>query len=434
MSDKKQEQPRAPKGTFDILPQDQKYWERVLHVSKNLSQNYGFEKIDTPVFESGEVYSTTVGEATDVIEKQMYYLKSRGKEKLVLRPEGTAGVARAYLENALFQLPQPQKLYYHGPFFRHEQPQAGRFRQFHQFGLETIGDGDPIYDAEIINVFFQILTKLELKNLVIEMNSIGCKVCRPRYKASLLKYYKPRQKNLCVDCKRRLAINPLRLLDCKEESCAPYKANAPQFVDKLCEECKTHFKLVLEYLDELAVPYILNPHLVRGLDYYTKTVFEIFSDENMGNAAPRAAQAALGSGGRYDDLVRMLGGRDKVSAVGGAIGFERVIGQMKKQGVKLHNIWEPEVLIVQIGPSAKKKALKLFEDLRKSGIKVTHSFGKDSIKSQLSIGNRLKVKMALILGQKEIFDESIIIREMDSGVQETIPMDQLVERLKEKLR
>lgn len=433
--EKKPEQVQTPKGTFDILPEDQKYWDRVLSVARGVAQSYGFEKIDTPIFEDAEVYTRTVGDTTDIIEKQMYSVKSRGKEKLVLRPEGTAGVARAYIDHGMHQLPQPQKFFYTGPFFRHEQPQAGRYRQFHQFGLETIGDIDPIYDAEVISVLYQTLLKLELKNLVVEINSIGCKVCRPRYKSALLKYYKPRVKDMCQDCKRRISVNPLRLLDCKEEVCQPHKKGAPHSVDKLCDECKTHFKSVLEYLDELSVPYLLNPYLVRGLDYYTKTAFEIFYEEEITQQGtqPRVGQSALGGGGRYDDLIRALSG-PKAPAVGGALGFERVIGQMKKQEVKVPELWEPDVLVVQIGPSAKRKALKVFEDLRKAGIKTTHAFGKDSLKSQLTIGNRLKVKIALIIGQKEIFDETIIVREMDSGVQETIPMDRLLDRLKEKMK
>lgn len=419
-----------PKGTFDILPSDEKYWERVENVAKNISREYGFVKIETPIFEHSNVYLRTIGEATDVVEKQMYYLKTKG-DKLVLRPEGTAGIARAYLVNGLFEQPQPVKLFYFGPFFRYEQPQSGRFRQFHQFGLELIGDQDPINDAEIINILCEIFNKFGVKNLAIELNSIGCKLCRPKFKSALLKYYRPKVKNLCQNCKQRIDVNPLRLLDCKEEGCRKFIENAPQIVDKLCEDCKNHFKLVIEYLDELGLPYILNPHLVRGFDYYTKTVFEIFYEDSIENHKPN--QLALASGGRYDYLVKELGGR-AAPAVGGAFGFERLIGQMKKQNVKINDLFEPEVFVIQLGPTAKKKALKLFENLRKSGFKAAQSFGKDSLATQLARADRLKVKTALILGQKEIFDESIIIKEMDTGVQETIPMEKLMERLKEKLR
>lgn len=418
-----------PKGTFDILPSDEKYWEKVENVAKNISREYGFNKIETPVFEHSIVYLRTIGEATDVVEKQMYYLKN--KDKLALRPEGTAGVARAYITNGLFEQPQPVKLFYFGPFFRHEQPQSGRFRQFHQFGWEVIGDQDPINEAEIINILCEILYKLGIKNLVIELNSIGCKVCRPKFKSVLLKYYRPKVKNLCQNCKQRIDVNPLRLLDCKEENCRQFIENAPQIVDKLCEECKNHFKLVIEYLDELGLPYILNPHLVRGFDYYTKTVFEIFYEDNIENHKP--GQLALASGGRYDYLVKELGGRP-APAVGGAFGFERVIGQMKKQNIKINDLFEPEVFVVQFGPIAKKRALKLFENLRKNGFKAAQSFSKDSLATQLGRADRLKVKTALILGQKEIFDETIIIKEMDTGVQETVPMEKLIDRLKEKLR
>lgn len=424
-----QEEIALPKGTFDILPSDEKYWERVENIAKNISREYGFVKIETPIFEHSNVYLRTIGEATDVVEKQMYYLKN--KDKLVLRPEGTAGVARAYITNGLFEQSQPVKLFYFGPFFRHEQPQSGRFRQFHQFGLEVIGDQDPINDAEVINIFFEIFNKLGVKNLVIELNSIGCKTCRPKFKSALLKYYRPKVKNLCQNCKQRIDANPLRLLDCKEESCQQFIENAPQIVDKLCEDCKNHFKSVIEYLDELGLPYNLNPYLVRGFDYYTKTVFEIFYEDNIENH--KRGQLALASGGRYDYLVKELGGR-LAFAFGGAFGFERVIGQIKKQNVKINDLFDPEVFVVQLGPIAKKKALKLFENLRKNGFKAAQAFGKDSLATQLSRADRLKVKTALILGQKEIFDESIIIKEMDTGVQETVPMEKLIERLKEKLR
>ncbi len=428
---------QAPKGTFDILPEDQKYWEKVRKVVKHIALGYGFERIDTPVIEDAEVYSLSAGEATDVVEKQMYTFQTRGNDVLALRPEGTASIMRAFLEGGMANAPQPVKLYYIAPMFRYEQPQAGRWRQHHQAGLEVIGDQDAIYDAEIIFMFTVMTGELGLKNLNVEINSIGCHKCRPGYRSQLLRYYRPRVARLCKDCKRRLKKNPLRLLDCKEEKCEELKINAPNLIDNLCEECHDHFKQVLEYLDELAVPYALNPHLVRGFDYYTKTVFEVFlEDEHAegGSEKPHErSRLALGGGGRYDGLAKLFGAKD-TPAVGGAIGLERLIGVMKKQGVKVPPLYRPEVFLTQLGVLAKKKSLKLYEELRKSGITVAEAFGKDSIKAQLRSADRLGVKLSLILGQKEAIDGVILMREMDTGVQEEVPLERVVKVIKEKLK
>lgn len=282
---------QRPKGTYDILPDDQKYWEKARKVVKNIALSYGFERIDTPVIEYSDLYAASVGAATDIIEKQMYSFKSRGGDMLSLRPEWTAGVMRAFIENGMVNLSQPVKLYSFGPIFRYEQPQAGRYRQFFQANLEAIGSVDPIYDAQMISAFLIICNELGLKNLKVEINSIGCGKCRPPFRNQLLRYYKPRFTKLCKDCKRRLKDNPLRLLDCKEETCQELKANAPNLIDNLCEDCHGHFKSVLEYLDETEVPYALNLHLVRGLDYYTKTVFEVFlEDEHLDNGDEKTHQ------------------------------------------------------------------------------------------------------------------------------------------------
>ena len=444
---------QVPKGTFDILPDDQKYWKKVRSAVSDVAQSYGFGRIDTPMFEYSDLYMASVGEATDVVEKQMYSFKSKGGDMLSLRPEGTAGVARAYIENGMTNLPQPVKLYYTGPMFRYEQPQAGRFRQFHQAGLEVIGDMDPIYDAEVINAFMVICRELGLQNLNVEMNTIGCNKCRSDFRSQLLRYYKPRAAKLCRDCKRRLKENPLRLLDCKEEKCEQLKTHAPNLIDHLCEECHSHFKAVLEYLDETEIPYSLNPHLVRGFDYYTKTVFEVFlEDEHIAgdddNQRPQRAEQsshdggnekahqrsklALGAGGRYDNLVKLLGGKD-APAVGAGLGLDRIIGAMKQQGVKVPPIYKPDVFLVQLGALSKKKCLKLYEELRQSGIAVAEAFGKDSIKTQLRAADRESVALSLILGQKEVIDGVVIVRDMASGAQETVPLEKVIKIIKDKL-
>ncbi|MCR4323137.1 MAG: histidine--tRNA ligase [Candidatus Azambacteria bacterium] len=437
MATKTKKQFQSPKGTFDILPEDQKYWERVRKVIARVTLGYGFERIDTPIIEDADIYALAAGETADVVEKQMYVFKSKGGDTLALRPEGTAGVMRAFLQHGMSQLPQPVKLYYVAPMFRYEQPQAGRYRQHHQAGFEIIGDQDPVYDAQVIHMYLVIAEELGLKNLSIEINSIGCAKCRPTYRAQLLRYYRSRTAKLCKDCKRRIKKNPLRLLDCKEEKCEQMGVNAPNLIDHLCPECHDHFKNVLEYLDETGVPYTLNPHLVRGFDYYTKTVFEVFlEDEHLegGNEKThQRAKLALGGGGRYDYLAKTLGGRE-TPAVGAGLGMERLIGVMKKQGIKVPQLYKPDVFLVQLGALSKKKGLRLFEELRKAGILVAESFGKDSIKAQLRSADRLGVKMSLILGQKEAIDGVILLREMETGAQESIEIEKIAKVIKERLK
>ena len=437
MTAKAKKQFQAPKGTFDILPEDQKYWEKVRKVIKHVALGYGFERIDTPAIESSDLYALSAGETTDVVEKQMYTFKSRGGDALTLRPEGTISVMRSFLEHGMQQLPQPVKLYYMAPMFRYEQPQAGRYRQHHQAGFEILGDQDPIYDAQIIHVCLLAGEELGLKNLSVEINSIGCSKCRPTYRTQLLRYYRSRAAKLCKDCKRRMKKNPLRLLDCKEEKCQQMHAHAPNLIDHLCQECHDHFKLVLEYLDETGIAYVLNPHLVRGFDYYTKTVFEVFlEDEHVEGGSEKSHQRsklALGGGGRYDNLAKALGGKE-VPAVGGSLGMERIIGVMKKQDVKVPALFKPDVFLVQLGALSKKKSLRLFEDLRKSGIIVAETFGKDSIKAQLRSADRLGVKISLILGQKEAIDGVVLLREMDSGVQESVELEKIIKVVKERLK
>ncbi|MBI2038345.1 MAG: histidine--tRNA ligase, partial [Candidatus Nealsonbacteria bacterium] len=266
---------QSPTGMHDILPEEQKYFEKISDVVKDTADFYGFEKIDTPILESAELFLKGVGMSTDIIEKQMFLLRTKGGDTLALRPEGTSPVARAYIEHGMMNLPQPVKLWYLAPFFRYEHPQAGRFRQFWQFGFEILGEFSPALDAQVIQIFYNILKELKLKNLVVQVNSIGDSACRPYYKKILVSYFKTRVNSLCSDCRRRLKENPLRILDCKEEKCQRIVAGSPQIIDHLCEPCHRHFKEVLEFLEEMGLPYHLNPYLVRGLDYYTKTVFEI---------------------------------------------------------------------------------------------------------------------------------------------------------------
>jgi len=412
----------------DILPEEQVYWQKIIQVVKNIASAYGFEKIDTPILEETALFAKGTGSTTDIVEKEMYSLKTKGGDDLSLRPEFTPGIIRAYLENGLFSWPQPVKLYSLGPLFRHEHPQAGRYRQFHQINFEIIGEKNPVLDSEIIHLFFIIFKELGLKKINIQINSIGCPSCRPVFRKLLVDYYRNKTKLICADCQERLKKNPLRLLDCRREKCQEITEGAPQIIDDLCSECRSHFKNVLEFLDELDLPYFLNSHLVRGLDYYTKTVFEFWPEETEGKA-----QIALAAGGRYDDLVKLLGGRP-TPAVGAAAGLERIIALMKAQAVKTLNKPLPRLFLVQLGDLGRKKSLKLFEELRKAGLAAAASFSRDSIKAQLKIADKLGVKFSLILGQKEALDKTILIRDMSSGVQEIVPTEKVIKELKKRLK
>jgi histidyl-tRNA synthetase len=425
---KKQKVFQAPRGMRDILPDEQIYWRKFVKVAEDLAEDYGFQKIETPILEDAELFTRGTGASSDIVTKQMYTLKTAGGDTLALRPEGTPGVVRAYLENGLVNLPQPLKLYYYGPMFRHENPQAGRYRQFFHFGLEAIGGKEAVIDAQIIQWCFNFLKAVGLKKVNVQINSLGCHQCRPSYRRALLDYYRYRKNRICPDCRRRMQENPLRLLDCKEEKCQPIKAQAPALIDHLCEECHAHFKEVLEFMDELEIPYFLNNALVRGLDYYTKTVFEFFWEEGE-----VAAQTALGGGGRYDNLMKIFGGK-ATPAVGVALGVDRIIYLMKKEQIKIAPFYNPKVFLVQLGNRAKRKSMKLFETLQQEGISAAESLSRDSIKAQLKIADRLGVKLALILGQQEALENTVIIRDMQTGEQETVPQEKIIEELKKRFK
>ena len=417
-----------PTGMHDILPEDQKYVQRIYDVSENIAKFYGFEKIDTPVLEETALFERGTGLSTDIVQKQMYSFRTKGGDYLVLRPEGTPSIVRAFIQYGMQNLPQPLKLYYFGPFFRYENPQAGRYRQFWQFGLEIFGEENPVADSQIIQIFSNILEEIGLKNLIVEVNSIGDNQCRPYYKKLLVSYLKSREQALCSDCRRRIKENPLRVLDCKEEKCQRIKTQAPQIIDHLCEECHNHFKEVLEFLEAIELPYRLNPYLVRGLDYYTKTVYEIFQDTEDGRQ-----QGALAGGGRYDALAKLLGGKD-TPAVGGAAGIDRIAKLMKVRNVKIPKGPSPKIFLAQLGNLAKRKSLKLFEEFRKAKIPVLETFGRDSLKAQLNRANRLDVRFTLILGQKEALEGTIIIRDMASGRQDTVKLAKVIEEMKKRLK
>ena len=418
---------QTPTGMRDVLPEDWPYFQRIYDVARNIMQFYGFGHIETPILEEEELFSRGVGLSTDIVQKEMYALKTKGGDFLALRPEGTAPVMRAYLEHGMQSLVQPVKLWYFGPFFRYEKPQAGRYRQFWQFGLEILGESAPVIDVQVIEIVYNILRELRLKNLIVEVNSIGDKNCRPHYKRLLVRYLKPRISGLGAECQRKLKENPLRILDSKDEKCRRIVSQAPQIIDYLCDECHQHFKETLEFLEATSIPYRLNPYLVRGLDYYTRTVFEVFEEREDGN------KNALAGGGRYDLLSEVMGGED-VPAAGAALGVERVIDLMKEKEIGVREEKKARVFLAQLGVSAKRKSLEIIEMFRKARIPLAESLAKDSLRSQLTLADKLGVNFTLILGQREVLEGTIIVRSMKNGEQKTIKIEKVVDFLKKKLK
>ena len=427
MSDKLNIQ--SPKGMHDLLADEYVLYQNVFDKAEEIASYYGFKPIQTPHLESVGLFTATVGATSDIVEKQMYYVKSDGNSNLVLRPEGTAPVMRAYIEHGLHTLPQPVMLWYKGSFFRHENPQKGRFREFFQFGLEIIGESKPIGEVMIIQIFTLALKELGLGPVIVHINSVGDKECRGEYRKKLIVYYRKHLPNLCKDCKRRFKENPLRLLDCKETKCAEIKRNAPQSIDSLCAPCKQHFKETLEFLENNGINYYLNTKLVRGLDYYTRTVFEIFLDQEESSEGQLLALAA---GGRYDPLAKILGKRD-IPAVGGGMGADRVAMVMQEKRIAPKPKRTPKVFLIQLSQSAKQKSMSIIEMFRTASIYIAQSISKDNLNSQLSLASKMKVPYVLILGQKEVLENSIMVRDMDTGAQESVPMEKVVEIIKKKI-
>lgn len=420
----------------DVLSEDQSYFRRIWEAVDEIARFYAFSKIDTPMVEYSELFEKGTGITTDIVEKQMYAFRTKGGDALALRPEFTPGIVRAFIQHGMFAWPQPVKLYTYGPLFRYEHPQQGRYRQFNQFDFEVFGEQSAAIDAQVIQIFYTILKELKFGHLIIEVNSIGDYQCRPYYKKVLVNFLRPRQYSLCADCRRRIKENPLRVLDCKEEKCQRVKSQAPQMIDHLCEECKRHFKSLLEFLDEADLPYHLDPYLVRGLDYYTKTVFEIFSEgtaQQDQDGSQTMQRSALVGGGRYDALVKLMGGKD-VPAVGAAAGVERIIALMKEKQLPAAEEPSPKVFLAQLGDLPKKKSLKLLEELRKAKINISEALGRDSLRTQLARADKLQVEYTLILGQREVLDNTIVIRRMDTGEQATVKLNKVVDELKTRLR
>ncbi len=412
---------KSPRGTVDILPEDQSYWRYIEKTALDICHLYGFQRVDTPVFEDAGLFTRSIGEGTDIVNKEMYVFCDQSGNEIALRPEGTAPVCRAYIEHGMDNRPQPVKLYYLAAIFRYERPQAGRYRQHYQFGCEAIGDSSPVLDAEIIDMAWNFFVSLGLKQLSLQVNSIGCKQCRPHYLKTLKSFYSEQVQGMCQDCQTRLEKNTLRLLDCKKPVCQNMADHAPRSSDHLCQECEEHFKSVSQYLKLLGIPFSMNHRMVRGLDYYTKTVFEIHPPEE-------AAQSAMGGGGRYDNLIEELGGKS-TPAIGFATGMERIILNLKKQQVTVPVPAKPRLFIACIGEEAKEEGVKLSSRLRQEGISVLMAAGDKSLKAQLRQANSLSVDQVAILGDDEVRSGEVTLRDMSTSEQQRVALGKIEEFL-----
>ncbi len=412
---------RAPRGTADLLPADQKYWRHIESKAMGLCRTYGFGRLDTPVFENAGLFVRSVGEGTDIVEKETYTFEDRGGESVSLRPEGTAPVCRAYLEHGMQVLPQPVRLYYFCPVFRYERPQAGRYREHHQFGVEVLGDADPSVDAEVIELGWNFMASLGLSGLSLVVNSIGDSNCRPAYSGRLKDYYSQHFDRLCADCRTRLERNPLRLLDCKQPGCHAIGTEAPRSSEYLCAECQEHWDRLLGYLAIIGVPYTMDHRMVRGLDYYTRTVFEIHPAEEGG-------QSTILGGGRYDGLIEQLGGKP-TPGFGFATGIERMALNLKRQEVDVPDEPAPRYLVASTGQDARNVALDIAARMRRQGVGAILSGGNRSLRGQLRHANALGVDYVVIVGEDELANGQVTVRNMLEGGQEAVPVARFFQRL-----
>jgi histidyl-tRNA synthetase len=413
---------RTARGTSDILPEEQGYWRLVERAITETAGLYGYRRIDTPVFEETGLFRRSAGEYTDVVQKEMYTFEDKGGNSLTLKPEGTPPVCRAYIQHGMHSLPQPVKLYYVSPIFRYDRPQAGRYRQHHQFGCEAIGEADPALDAELIDTAWNFYRSLGLTQISLQLNSIGCRKCRPGYIEALKEHYAAYGGGLCADCLVRLENNPMRLLDCKQASCQGAADSAPMSADYLCNDCQEHFISLQKYLGLLEIPFQLNHRMVRGFDYYTRTVFEIVPPGG-------GSQSSLGGGGRYDDLIEELGGRP-TPAIGFATGIERIILNLKEQEIDFTAAHGVKVLITYLGEEAKDISVKLAAQLRRAGISAVTSTGGKSLKAQMRQANNLGARYAVIIGEEEVSNGTVVLRDMTGAQQQTVAAGDLPATLK----
>ncbi|ABN52564.1 MAG TPA: histidine--tRNA ligase [Hungateiclostridium thermocellum] len=413
---------QAPKGTKDILPSEVYKWHYIEKEIAKLCHDFGYKEIRIPVFEHTELFQRGVGDTTDIVQKEMYTFLDKGQRSITLRPEGTAGVVRSYIENGMASLPQPVKLYYNITAYRYENVQKGRYREFHQFGVEAFGAPGPSIDVEIISMVKLFFDRLGIKEISLNINSIGCPVCRAEYNKKLMDYLRPNLSKLCATCNTRFERNPLRIIDCKEESCKKITANAPALVENLCDDCKNHFEGLKAGLENLGIDYKIDKNIVRGLDYYTKTVFEFVSD-NIG------AQGTVCGGGRYDGLVEACGGKP-TPGIGFAMGLERLLMVMENQGIKFPESKKPDIFIAAIGDKANSYAEKMVYELRKEGLSAEKDLMGKSLKAQMKYADKLGAKYSIALGDDEIESGKAVLKNMETGEQKEISLDTLISRLK----
>lgn len=415
---------RAVRGMHDILPEESWKWQYLEEKIRTFAHRYGYREIRTPVVEYTEVFQRGVGEGTDIVEKEMYTFLDRGGRSLSLRPEGTAAVVRAYLEHNLGASGTPVKLYYIAPLFRYDRPQRGRYRQHHQFGAEILGTPDPAADAEVLSLPIRLMQDLGLREVEVHLNSVGDAACRPRYIEALRNYFGRYLDELCADCQRRYEVNPLRILDCKEERCHALAREAPTIFPYLCQECRSHFEGVQEHLDWLGIRYTIDPFIVRGLDYYTRTAAEVYSGK-------LGAQNAMFGGGRYDGLASQLGG-PPVPGVGFGMGIERLLLVLEEEGIALPREDGLDVFVATMGESGHREAFQLLDRMRQAGLRADGDPSRRELRAQMKLANRLGARYTVILGEEELRSGMATVRDMASGVQERLPLEGLIEALRRR--
>lgn len=417
---------KAPRGTKDIIPAEAYKWNYLEEKFRDLCRLYGYEEIRTPVFEHTELFKRGVGDTTDIVQKEMYTFKDRGDRDLTLKPEGTAGVIRAFIENKMYAETQPTKLFYITPCFRYERPQSGRQRQFHQFGVEAIGSDTPSLDAEVISLAMQFLGEAGLKDLTVSINSVGCPVCREDYNRLLKDYLATKADVLCDLCNDRRDKNPMRVIDCKNETCQANIVDIPLMADHLCDNCKDHFEQLKSYLDEMDIKYVVDKKIVRGLDYYKRTAFEIISND-------LGAQSTVCGGGRYDGLVEQIGGPSGYSGIGFGLGAERLLLTLEANGVEIGNPNHTDIFVVTIGDKAKLKSFSILKDLRENHISADKDHLDRSLKAQFKYSNKINAKYTIVIGDDELDKDKATLKNMETGDQKLIKISELVNELRSVL-
>lgn len=417
---------KAPRGTTDILQGEVEKWHYLESHMREVCRIFNYQEVRTPLFEHTELFQRGVGETTDIVEKEMYTFQDRGGREITLRPEMTAATVRAFVEHKFDKQPQPTKWYYIGPMFRYERPQAGRSRQFTQFGVELFGTKEPDADVEVIALALHLAHVIGLRQLRTEINSVGCAACRPSYREKLVEYFTPQQKKLCHDCRTRLERNPLRILDCKKKHCQAIAQGAPSILDSLCDVCGPHFQNVRDLLDLIGIEYVVNDRMVRGLDYYTQTAFEIMG-EGLGSQA-----STIFAGGRYNDLIKDIGGED-LPGIGFAVGMERLLLALEKEGVSPPVDKGIDCFVVALGEKASQRATQLVQKLRQAGLSVDRDYMGRKMRGQMKAADRLQSRFAVVLGEDELSRGTAQVKDLSTGEQEEIATDQLIQTIRTRM-